>query len=230
MIFSEVSFFITTSMGAPQMFNIPAEKVLWMSPGQKIGKHLPIDVFDYDRVGGSVSHSAFDLMVEFGVDSIALVGQDLAFAKDGELYADDARLDLSKKRLADMGRRFHVKGFYGDEVETNNTFFFFAQSYERFARELEVKDVKLYNCTEGGLYLNGFKHCKLSNFINKYATNRPNNNIYDIFDSNMKTTNDVLANKKSMRHYIMKNISLGNEITTLIKNAIKSFARRLFRK
>lgn len=219
--FSEVSFFITTSMGAPQMFNIPAEKVLWMSPGQKIGKHLPIDVFDYDRVGGSVSHSAFDLMVEFGVDSIALVGQDLAFAKDGELYADDARLDLSKKRLVDMGRRFHVKGFYGDEVETNNTFFFFAQSYERFARELEVKDVKLYNCTEGGLYLNGFKHCKLSNFINKYAANRPNNNIYDIFDSNMKTTNDVLANKKSMRHYILKNISLGNEIATLIKNAME---------
>ena len=129
------------------------------------------DVFDYDRVGGSVSHSAFDLMVEFGVESIALVGQDLAFAKDGELYANDARLDLSKKRLVDMGRRFHVKGFYGDEVETNNTFYFFGQSYERFARELQDHNVKLYNCTEGGMFLNGFEHCELSHFIKKYSEN-----------------------------------------------------------
>ena len=68
-------------MGAPYMFNIPVDKVLWMSPGQKVGKHLPIDVFDYDRVGGSVSHSAFDLMIEFGFKSIALVGQDLALQK-----------------------------------------------------------------------------------------------------------------------------------------------------
>ena len=65
-------------MGAPYMFDIPSEKVLWMSPGQKVGQHLPIDVFDYNRVGGSVSHSAFDLMVEFGFTNIALVGQDLS--------------------------------------------------------------------------------------------------------------------------------------------------------
>lgn len=219
--FSEVSFFITTSMGAPQMFNIPAEKVLWMSPGQKIGKHLPIDIFDYNRVGGSVSHSAFDLMVEFGFESIALVGQDLAFAKDGELYADDARLDLSDKRLFDMGRRFHVKGFFGDEVETNNTFYFFGQSYERFARELEDTNVKLYNCTEGGMYLNGFEHCELRSFIEKYSSICSKNNIYDIFDSVKKTKTDVVTDKKSMQHYVTKNLSLGNEIATLIQSAME---------
>lgn len=219
--FSEVSFFITTSMGAPQMFNIPAEKVLWMSPGQKIGKHLPIDIFDYNRVGGSVSHSAFDLMVEFGFESIALVGQDLAFAKDGELYADDARLDLSDKRLFDMGRRFHVKGFFGDEVETNNTFYFFGQSYERFARELEDTNVKLYNCTEGGMYLNGFEHCELRSFIEKYSSISSRNNIYDIFDSVKKTKTDVVADKKSMQHYVTKNLSLGNEIASHIKSAME---------
>jgi hypothetical protein len=219
--FSEVSFFITTSMGAPQMFNIPAEKVLWMSPGQKIGKHLPVDIFDYNRVGGSVSHSAFDLMVEFGFESIALVGQDLAFAKDGELYADDARLDLSDKRLFDMGRRFHVKGFFGDEVETNNTFYFFGQSYERFARELEDTNVKLYNCTEGGMYLNGFEHCELRSFIEKYSSICSKNNIYDIFDSVKKTKTDVVTDKKSMQHYVTKNLSLGNEIATLIQSAME---------
>ena len=37
-----------------------------MSPGMRIGAFLPLDLFDYTRVGGSVSHSAFDLAVEFG--------------------------------------------------------------------------------------------------------------------------------------------------------------------
>ena len=224
--FSGVSYFITSSMGAPYMFNIPVDKVLWMSPGQKVGKHLPIEVFDYDRVGGSVSHSAFDLMVNFGVESLALVGQDLAFAKDGELYTEDARLDMSKKRLFDMGKRFHVKGFYGDEVETNNVFYFFGQSYERFARELKDNNVKLYNCTEGGMYLNGFEHCELSNFIKKYSSDRDQNNIYDIFNSVKKTKNDLLADKQSMHHYITKNISLSNEIATLIKSAMQIVEKR----
>ena len=115
--FSDVSYFITSSMGAPYMFNIPVNKVLWMSPGQKVGKHLPIDVFDYDRVGGSVSHSAFDLMIEFGFKSIALVGQDLAFAPDGDMYTEGAHLDMSEKRLKAMGERFSVKSFDGKEVE-----------------------------------------------------------------------------------------------------------------
>ena len=173
-----------------------------------------------------MSHSAFDLMVNFGVESLALVGQDLAFAKDGELYTEDARLDMSKKRLFDMGKRFHVKGFYGDEVETNNVFYFFGQSYERFARELKDNSVKLYNCTEGGMYLNGFEHCELSNFIKKYSSDCAQNNIYDIFNSVKKTKNDLLADKKSMHHYITKNISLSNEIATLIKSAMQIVEKR----
>ena len=130
------------------MFDIPSEKVLWMSPGQKVGQYLPIDVFDYNRVGGSVSHSAFDLMVEFGFSNIALVGQDLAFADNGALYTDNAHLDMSEFRLKSLGERFKVKGFYGDEVETSNTFYFFAQSYEIFAKELKERRLELFNCTE----------------------------------------------------------------------------------
>ena len=69
-----VSYFVTSSSGSPENFDIPV-KVLWMSPGMRIGAFLPLDLFDYTRVGGSVSHSAFDLAVEFGFSKIALVGK-----------------------------------------------------------------------------------------------------------------------------------------------------------
>ena len=58
-----------------------------------------------------MSHSAFDLMVEFGFKNIALVGQDLALASSGKLYAEDTDLDMSEFRLQAMGERFKVKGF-----------------------------------------------------------------------------------------------------------------------
>ena len=218
--FSEVQYFITSSMGAPYMFNIPAEKILWMSPGQKVGGHLPIDICDYNRVGGSVSHSAFDLMIEFGFKSIALVGQDLSFAKTGEMYTNHAHLDMSETRLKGMGERFKVKGFYGDEVETNNTFYFFGQSYEMFASELKESKIGLFNCTEGGMFIEGFEHCSLDEFINSNICNIREEGINEIFSKVIKTNEKYAADKKAMRQYVSKNMSLGNEIATFIDGAI----------
>ena len=219
--FSKVPYFITSSMGAPYMFDIPSEKVLWMSPGQKVGQHLPIDVFDYNRVGGSVSHSAFDLMVEFGFTNIALVGQDLAFADNGALYTDNAHLDMSAFRLKALGERFKVKGFYGDEVETNNTFYFFAQSYEIFAKELKESGLELFNCTEGGMHLNGFTHCSLVEFLKKNADISKGESIKDVFSKVIKSPNKDEFDKKTMRQYVTKNMSLGSEIATFIEGAIE---------
>ena len=36
-----------------------------MSPGLPIGEYLPEESFNYSRIGGSVSHSAFDIAVEW---------------------------------------------------------------------------------------------------------------------------------------------------------------------
>ena len=61
--------------------------------------------------------------------------------------------------MARLGEVFKVKGFYGDEVTTNTAFSFFAQFYRHFAKQINSEtDIQLYNCTEGGIYLDGFKH------------------------------------------------------------------------
>ena len=82
-----------------------------MSPGQESWGSSSIEVFTYKRVGGSVSHSAFDLMVNFGLNQLALVGQDLAFAQTGELYTDHARLICLKTGSRQWEKGFHVKRF-----------------------------------------------------------------------------------------------------------------------
>ena len=70
--FSDVPYFVLSSCASPEMYNIKAKNILWMSPGMAIGDQLPIDYFDYSRVGGSVLHSAFDLAVELVLSLLRL--------------------------------------------------------------------------------------------------------------------------------------------------------------
>ena len=219
--FSDVPYFVLSSCASPEMYNIKAKNLLWMSPGMAIGDQLPIDYFDYSRVGGSVSHSAFDLAVEFGFKSIALIGQDLALADDGELYIEGAKLDKSEKRMQGYGETFMVKGWNDREVKTNNSFAFFANSYRRFAKELENSGINLYNCTEGGMFLDGFEHCSLSEFIMNEVKHFNSDEISKVFDS-VKIDQVAHQNvKKKIRQYINRNIQLTNEINELINISTK---------
>ena len=84
--FTGVSHLVVSNLSAPNMYHLDVKKTMWMSPGLPIGEFLPEKAHDYTRIGGSVSHAAFDLAVEFGCTSIALIGQDLARSIDGGLY------------------------------------------------------------------------------------------------------------------------------------------------
>ncbi len=224
-----VQFFVTSSSGSPENFDIPVREVLWMSPGMRIGAFLPINLFDYTRVGGSVSHSAFDLAVELGFSKIALVGQDLAFSDSGDLYAKNAELDKSLERLAEktqkknMGEQFKIKGFYGDEVTTNTSFSFFAQFYRHFAKQVKSQtDIKLFNCTEGGIYIEGFKHTSLESFINEEIEDREQgNSINSILSSVTRDKQQYNKEKVKLTRFIKDNIKLANEVQRLSKIAIE---------
>ena len=217
-----VSYFVTSSSGSPENFDIPVKEVLWMSPGMRIGAFLPIDLFDYTRVGGSVSHSAFDLAVEFGFSKIALVGQDLAFSSSGDLYANKAELDSSAKRVASLGEKFEVEGFYGEKVTTNASFSFFAQFYKHFAKQVTKEtETKLFNCTEGGIYLEGFHHISLDDFIkDEVEKSNDRNSIESIFLNVIRDQGRYKKDKSKLTRFIKDNIKLGKEVQRLSKVAI----------
>ena len=221
--FEGVSYFVTSSTGSPENFNFPVKEVLWMSPGMRIGAFLPIDLFDYTRVGGSVSHSAFDLAIEFGCSKVVLVGQDLAFSESGDLYTKNAELDLTKKRVSSMGEKFEVQGFYGRKVTTNTSISFFAQFYSQFAKEVKKEtDVKLFNCTEGGIYLEGFDHISLESFIkDELNDSQEDNSINSIFSNITRDQKQYIKNKEKLTRFIKDNIKLGKEVQRLSKAAIE---------
>ena len=222
---SKVGHFVVSNYSTPELFQVPANNVMWMSSGLPVGDLLPIDVFDYERVGGSVSHAAFDLAVELGCSSIVLVGQDLAFAEDGTHYSKHAdygetmvEKNKTKQRLKVYGDNVEADSWDGGKIISNNTFIAFGQAYEQFARDLGGKDIKLFNCTEGGLFIDGFKHCTLESFVDSELSDRLENAASDVLAGHKLTLEENGSKKiKETTKFIGKNRVLANEIRELIK-------------
>ena len=217
----------------PDIFDVPAKNVLWMSSGLPISDLLPIDVFDYERIGGSVSHSCFDLAIELGCSAIALIGQDLAFSKDGSHYTSHAELEFSDeeqeriKRVV-YGNDVEVKGWYGEKVTSNNTFISFAKAYEFFAKMLNERSVKLFNCTEeGGIFIEGYEHCKFEDFINKEINFKDKQSVSEQLLKITRIRMKKIIKVANFKKFITENRTLTREIDKLLKILI-SIAEKKF--
>jgi hypothetical protein len=220
--FEEVDYFVVSNYSKPDIFDVPAKNILWMSSGLPIGDLLPVDVFDYQRIGGSVSHSCLDLAMEFGCSAIALIGQDLAFSKDGSHYTSHADLKIAddeKQRYKHLvyGNDVDVQGWYGEKVTSNNTFISFAKAYTLFAKVLNERSVKLFNCTEGGIFIDGYEHCKFEDFINKEINFKDKQSIADRLSKITKNSNEKNEKVANFKTFISRNRTLTKEINKLIK-------------
>ena len=228
----DVDHFVVSNYSKPDIFDVPAKNVLWMSSGLPISHLLPIDVFDYERIGGSVSHSCFDLAIELGCSAIALIGQDLAFSKDGSHYTSHAELEFSDeeqeriKRVV-YGNDVEVKGWYGEKVTSNNTFISFAKAYEFFAKMLNERSVKLFNCTEGGIFIEGYEHCKFEDFINKEINFKDKQSVSEQLLKITKNSNEKNKKVANFKKFITENRTLTREIDKLLKILI-SIAEKKF--
>lgn len=174
--------------------------------------------------GGSVSHLNLGLALHLGCNPIALIGQDLAFegnlshspladangtlqVNNGilEWYVTDPKSNLYGKKSI-MGVPQKVNGFFNDPVITNIGLKSFITSFETIATE--HKNVQLYNCTEGGADLKGFKKLALSDFLN-----------------NKKRINKLL--KKELLTELPNKKTNALNIIKLLKNEIKDLQNLL---
>lgn len=113
--------------------------------------------------GGSVATALLDIMVYFGGEMIALVGQDLAYT-DGRSHATATHLQREFKDFQ-IGEK--VTDYYQTgKVYTANNFNLYRRWFEHYAKE--HPHLKLYNCTEGGAYIQNWEHISLKDYYLKY--------------------------------------------------------------
>lgn len=120
--------------------------------------------------GGSVATCLLDLMVKMGGNPIALIGQDLSYT-DGWSHASEAHAqrrvntDIVYYEVDDFNRKGKVK--------TSLNLLSYLRWFERYVYCYENRyggaQYRFWNCTEGGAYIKGWKHAKLTDFLDSFC-------------------------------------------------------------
>jgi hypothetical protein len=137
--------------------------------------------------GGSVATSAFSLALRWGCDPIVFVGLDLSFP--GGNYYVSSSVDGHARAVADerghvrvegwsdgfrsmkasggpeapAERSIELPGWHGGTVPSS---FMFSMFHRWFVEKMRaVTDTRVYNCTEGGAFIDGMTHRSLASVL-----------------------------------------------------------------
>jgi len=140
---------------------------------------------------------AFKVAEALGCDPIVLIGQDLAFSKDGQTHASGS-IHGEKKVEEYQKEKLTVKGNYQTELTTTTTWYKFLKSYE-----LDLANYKgtCINSTEGGAFIEGTIVMSFHYAINKFI-NKPYYPL-DIIKNELSSFDAETSNKD---YYIIKNL------------------------
>lgn len=113
------------------------------------------------KTGGSVATCLLDMLVHMGCCPIALVGQDLAFT-GGLSHTIGAH---ATKEINPLFASCEVEDFYRQgTVRTSLNLLSYLHWFVRYVRDSGDPSC-FWNCTEGGAFIEGWKHSTLLEFI-----------------------------------------------------------------
>ncbi|MFK0422366.1 motility associated factor glycosyltransferase family protein [Campylobacter jejuni] len=124
-------------------------KYILIIKGQPFARYLELDNYGYINAGMSVSHMAYELAENLGHKNIILIGQDLAYAKDGQTHSQGfIHANLHNGDYERDLDRFSTTAYGGNgKVQSSEIWTLFRQIFENF---IAFSKSKTYNCTEGG--------------------------------------------------------------------------------
>ncbi|HBK1840073.1 TPA: motility associated factor glycosyltransferase family protein, partial [Campylobacter jejuni] len=113
-------------------------------------QYLKLDYFGYFNMGFSVAHMACYLSLHLNHKNIIFIGQDLAYAENGNSHPDDYQNSANYE--SQMYEHILTKAYGGKkEVKTHHVWLMFKQNLEQDVQKIQkYLDTKIYNCTEGG--------------------------------------------------------------------------------
>lgn len=184
-----------------------AEKIFAES-GQFVGKV---------HSGGSVATTAFSLMYMIGIDTIILVGQDLAFT-DNKSHADGTFHEVMEEK--DTTGYITVEGNIEQKVPTMTSFLVFLDWYKKYIarakdeRKRIGRNFRVINATEGGAKIEGTEIMPLKDAIDEVCITE-----VDIADG-LHKLKPMLTDKKRdwAKKYLME---IPNEFHKLAQHAGK---------
>ncbi|EME0204250.1 motility associated factor glycosyltransferase family protein [Campylobacter jejuni] len=117
--------------------------------------YINLKDFSYAAVGFSVAHMLAYLATYLNHKNIILIGQDLAYAKNGNSHPDDYQNSADYE--SQMYEHILTKAYGGkEEVKTHAIWILFKNYFENEIIPNTIKmGITTYNCTEGGARIEG---------------------------------------------------------------------------
>ncbi|EAI3890817.1 motility associated factor glycosyltransferase family protein, partial [Campylobacter jejuni] len=117
--------------------------------------YINLKDFSYAAVGFSVAHMLAYLATYLNHKNIILIGQDLAYAKNGNSHPDDYQNSANYE--SQMYEHILTKAYGGkEEVKTHAIWILFKNYFENEIIPNTIKmGITTYNCTEGGARIEG---------------------------------------------------------------------------
>jgi hypothetical protein len=173
----------------PALFDLPAQRFLTLSANSAIDDWI-FDAVGEEAIvpgGGSVATTAFSLALRWGCDPIIFLGLDLSFP-DGKYYVSTSSDGEARARVDSHGivrvegwspgfqamkagggptapteRAVELPGWRGGVVPSSFVFSLFHRWFVERIRA--VSGVTVFNCTEGGAFIEGMDHRPLADVL-----------------------------------------------------------------
>ncbi|EDO7538097.1 DUF115 domain-containing protein, partial [Campylobacter jejuni] len=117
--------------------------------------YINLKDFSYAAVGLSVAHTLSYLATYLSHKNIIFIGQDLAYAENGNSHPDDYQNSANYE--SQMYEHILTEAYGGKEkIKTHHVWLMFKRNLEQDVQKIQkYLDTKVYNCTEGGARIKG---------------------------------------------------------------------------
>ncbi|WP_072235922.1 motility associated factor glycosyltransferase family protein, partial [Campylobacter coli] len=117
--------------------------------------YINLKDFSYAAVEFSVAHMSYFLSVLLNHKNIIFIGQDLAYAENGNSHPDDYQNSANYE--SQMYKHILTEAYGGKkEIKTHHVWLMFKRNLEQDVQKIQkYLDTKVYNCTEGGARIEG---------------------------------------------------------------------------
>ncbi|EDP7358011.1 DUF115 domain-containing protein, partial [Campylobacter jejuni] len=120
--------------------------------------YLKLDDFGYFNMGFSVANMNFLLAIHLKHKNIVLIGQDLAYTKDGLSHTKDySNLDKHEGHFQRDKNKYTTQAYGGNgKVQSSEIWTLFRHNFEKDIVNIKMNyHITTYNCTEGGARIEG---------------------------------------------------------------------------
>jgi len=226
-------FFEKTSKEFQQKFitihaSLQHEKVLNNSFSPKILVMRPfpynhffkLNKYGYLGIGMSAANMAYELAYFLGFKTIILIGQDLAYAKDGTSHANGHVYGKDEVKFKETDE--YVTAYGGEGViRTTRVWNMFRNFFEKDIEYTKKNEVTTINATEGGARIEGAIEMPFKEAIKKYLPKTKKKSF------KLKTTKKEIQNKELLKAYkkCLEMIDYGEKIKSQIEKLFLKVAK-----